>query len=246
MSNTLTPSDTNFINTYHLSNSGTRDDFINDMSEDISEYIGTNYPNYDDNQIDDKSMLLFDAILRLWDARYPDQNPHNQRASALEQLRQEFNIPQISEEQQRLNRLREENPIQENESNLQYQIRIAELAEAEENDKPMGYGECPICMKALTNKKTVVDAHPTKNSYYSGHNCHKDCLLKWCKSKPSCPICRAELDCNSIANNVERVVIIEERLQGGKRKRRKSKSRKSKKSRKEKRRVTKRRRQRNK
>ncbi len=121
-----------------------------------------------------------------------------------------------SEQAELIDRLRAENPRNPGESNTAYNTRIAGLAL--EDEKPMGYGECPICSEPLTSKKVVVDAHPTENSNYSRHNCHKECLLKWCRNNPSCPICRADVDCNSIKNDVEREVIIEERLQGGKRK----------------------------
>lgn len=137
-----------------------------------------------------------------------------------------------AEQAELIDGLRAENPRKEGETNLQYQIRIAELAEAD--NKPMGYGECPICFEPLTNKKTVVDAHPSANSNYSGHNCHKNCLLKLCgkNNLASCPLCRADVDCNSIKNDTTREVIIEEKLQGGKRKHSRSSSRKNKRSKK--------------
>ncbi len=103
----------------------------------------------------------------------------------------------------------------------------------------MGYGECPICMKALTNKETVVDAHPEDNNYSgSTHKFHKDCLLEICNnmSRVPCPLCRRKINCDSIkkagtgAEGTGEVIM--NRLQGGKRKHSKSKSKRSKKDKK--------------
>jgi hypothetical protein len=87
MSNTLTPADTNFINNYPLYIED-REYFTDNLFEDVRNYVRTNYPDYNDAEEDSKKMRLFDAIFRLWDAQNSEQNPRNQRASALEQLRQ--------------------------------------------------------------------------------------------------------------------------------------------------------------